>query len=94
MSYSCPVTSGIRINYFSNPDVFYLGRPTGIADDADCARRIRETMVRIRISKLMSIRRSANHLLYYAYYCVEFVSLESVTIFQYIQTNNAYVRNV
>lgn len=33
------------INYYSNPDVVVLGKPTGTAIE-NCARRIRDTMVR------------------------------------------------
>lgn len=33
------------VNYYSNPDVVVLGRPTGTAIE-NCARRIRNTMVR------------------------------------------------
>lgn len=32
------------VNYYSNPDVMHLGRPTGTATE-DCARGIRDTMV-------------------------------------------------
>ena len=42
MSYSC---GGPRVNYFSNPDVEYLNKPTGTADE-DNARAIEENMVR------------------------------------------------
>ena len=34
-----------RVNYFSNPDISYLGRPTGTATD-DNARCIEDNMVR------------------------------------------------
>ena len=47
MSYSCGFFDE-SINYFSNPDVSVMGLPTGVADEADCARRIRDTMVRER----------------------------------------------
>jgi hypothetical protein len=40
MSYSCGTP---RINYFSSPLVMVNGRPTGVADSADNARRLRET---------------------------------------------------
>jgi peptidyl-Asp metalloendopeptidase len=30
MAYDCAPTSCTRINYWSNPDVYYLGRPTGV----------------------------------------------------------------
>lgn len=46
MSYAC--TSAVtvpRINWFSNPDVYYMGRATGTATE-DCARSITENMVR------------------------------------------------
>lgn len=33
------------VNYYSNPDVIYLGKPTG-TETENCARRIRDTMVR------------------------------------------------
>ena len=45
MSYRCG-SSNRYINHFSNPDVSVLGLPTGVADEADCARRIGDTMVR------------------------------------------------
>ncbi|CAN0080080.1 unnamed protein product [Scytosiphon promiscuus] len=40
------VSSPGRINYFSNPDISYLGLPTGTAT-ADNARRIEDTMVAV-----------------------------------------------
>ncbi|CAM9760210.1 unnamed protein product [Ascophyllum nodosum] len=43
MSYRCG-SSNRYINHFSNPDVSVLGLPTGVADEADCARRIGDTM--------------------------------------------------
>lgn len=46
MSYAC--TSAVtvpRINWFSNPDIYYMGKPTGTATE-DCARSITENMVR------------------------------------------------
>lgn len=42
MSYSCGTPYG---NYFSNPDVSYLGRPTGTATE-DNARALEDVMVR------------------------------------------------
>lgn len=42
MSYSCG--SVPRANYFSNPDVDYLDKPTGTATE-DCARAISENIV-------------------------------------------------
>ncbi|CAM9759794.1 unnamed protein product [Ascophyllum nodosum] len=43
MSYRCGSVDR-SINHFSNPDVSVMGLPTGVADEADCARRIRDTM--------------------------------------------------
>lgn len=37
--------NGGYVNYYSNPDVTHLGKPTG-TDTENCARRITETMVR------------------------------------------------
>lgn len=45
MSKRCPDGNGSRIAVFSNPDVEYMGRPTGTVDN-DCARTISENMVR------------------------------------------------
>lgn len=40
----CPIQNGcIKILYFSNPEVKYNGKPTGIANIADCARALRIT---------------------------------------------------
>ena len=33
------------VNFYSNPDVIHLGKPTG-TETENCARRIRETTVR------------------------------------------------
>lgn len=44
MSYTAGCTAS-RANYFANPDVSYLGRPTG-TDTEDCARAIDENKVR------------------------------------------------
>ena len=57
MAYRC---GGVDIQYFSNPDVSYSGLPTGIANDADCARRIRETMVRSLITHASCISEITN----------------------------------
>lgn len=35
-----------RVNYFSNPEVFYLGLPTGTSTENN-ARQIMENMVRV-----------------------------------------------
>lgn len=42
MSYGCSPGCG-RKQYFSNPDVIYLGEPTGIEDERDNARTMRST---------------------------------------------------
>jgi len=34
-----------KVNHFSNPDVFYLGKPTG-TERENCARAINENKVR------------------------------------------------
>lgn len=44
MSYTDDCHGGYA-NYYSNPDVIHLGKPTG-TDTENCARRITETMVR------------------------------------------------
>lgn len=41
--FSLPVN---RLNFFSNPDKVHNGRPTGTVDN-NCARRLKETMVRV-----------------------------------------------
>ena len=51
MSYRCG-SYNRDINYFSNPDVSVMGLPTGVAGEANCARRIRDTMVRGRYLKI------------------------------------------
>lgn len=51
MSYGCPddYTVG-RLNWFSNPDVELLDKPTGTVDN-DCARAIEDHMVRWYLKK-------------------------------------------
>lgn len=44
MSYEDNCEGGY-VNYYSNPDVIYLGKPTG-TETENCAWRIRDTMVR------------------------------------------------
>ncbi|GEM_PF-1791623 len=49
MAYSCPgIGLGCpRIGVFSNPNVYFLGRPTGIPNLADCARSLNNTRVTV-----------------------------------------------
>lgn len=45
MSYECEDDDTVpRVNYFSNPDVSYLDKPTGTSTE-DNARAVRESMV-------------------------------------------------
>lgn len=44
MSYSCDDPEVPRVNYFSNPDVTYLDKPTGTETENN-ARAIKEIMV-------------------------------------------------
>jgi len=46
MAYRCPGAQVSRGNYYSNPDVDYLEKPTGTAT-ANCAREISENIVSI-----------------------------------------------
>lgn len=50
MSYACPATTSFsrtvfKGNHYSNPNVDYLGKPTGTVWE-NCARAIRENKVR------------------------------------------------
>lgn len=46
MTYRCPNNTAPIVNYFANPNVSYLGRPTG-TDTENNARIIVENMVRL-----------------------------------------------